>query len=96
MVSREFKIAFCCDVMEHIHPDHVLETLSEITRVSKYSVFNISLRPAGRDSDGRDQIDKLHLSVNDAKWWLAKLAECGEILKTKKVGSMLYAILNNE
>lgn len=65
---------FCTDVMEHIPPDKVDQTLRNIMRASGRVFFQISLVP---DSMGLLIGHHLHLSVHTYEWWIAKFIELG-------------------
>lgn len=59
---------FCCDVMEHIPPTKVYDTLRDISaRVMTGCYFRIATRP---DVMGPRLIGKpLHVTVNTGEWW---------------------------
>lgn len=57
---------FCTDVMEHIPPDQVEQTVQNIMRASARVFFQISLVP---DNFGGEIGQPLHLSVHSATWW---------------------------
>ena len=61
--------AYCCDVMEHIPPQHVKAVLASIAaRTRKAAYFRIATRP---DVMGPRLIgEPLHLTVQDAAWWV--------------------------
>jgi SAM-dependent methyltransferase len=58
----------CIDVMEHIPPEKVDDTLSELSRLcSGIAILHIALF---KHNIGKKDIDKLHLSVFDSITWL--------------------------
>jgi SAM-dependent methyltransferase len=62
---------FCCDVMEHIPPEHVDAVLDRIARITKKGAFfQIALWP---DGFGSRIGETLHLTVMRAEWWLEKI-----------------------
>ena len=66
------KYGFCTDTMEHIPPERVDEVLANIKICVSACYFQIATRP---DSMGKLIEDTLHLTVNDADWWLRKLQD---------------------
>jgi len=62
---------YSSDVLEHIEPEHLIETLVDLkTRCSKVMYHLIACHPAKRImNDGRNA----HLIVENPKWWQAKL-----------------------
>jgi SAM-dependent methyltransferase len=71
-VTAEY--GYCTDVMEHIPPDKVDQTIRNIMRASGRVFFQISLVP---DNCGTLIGHQLHLSVHTYEWWLAKFKELG-------------------
>ena len=64
---------YCCDVMEHIPPEKVDAVLAEIAKVTiKSGYFSISCLP---EHFGKLINDHLHLTVQNADWWIQKLGE---------------------
>lgn len=64
---------YCCDVMEHIPPEHVDAVLAGIRRLSaRGAFFNIAFF---NDGFGNVIGERLHLTVRGLKWWIAKLKE---------------------
>ena len=69
--------AFCTDVLEHIPPEKINQTLAAIQDRCSYGFFSISYT---EDSLGRLIGEKLHLTVKPHIWWLNKLGNyCLEI-----------------
>lgn len=68
--NRRFYLGVCADVMEHIPPDMVDDTLRCIAQACTCVVFKI----ANYTSVFREQ---LHLTLQPASWWLAKLQQHG-------------------
>lgn len=64
---------FCTDVMEHIPPGFVDQTLAEISKsVNKACYFQIA---TSRDGMGKLIGEKLHLTVENTEWWSNKLQQ---------------------
>jgi hypothetical protein len=61
----------CIDVLEHVEPEFVDDTLRELGELGRYGMFAvIALYPSGTWlSDGRNA----HLSVHPPEWWVEKL-----------------------
>ena len=61
----------CCDVLEHIEPQHLDETISAIfERAEKYVYITICcIKSQAEFPDGQN----LHLSIHPPSFWLAKL-----------------------
>lgn len=70
---RSADLGYCCDVMEHIPRDRIDAVLAGIAkRTRRGCFFNIATRP---DVCGRLIGETLHLTVEPAAWWRARLAE---------------------
>jgi 2-polyprenyl-3-methyl-5-hydroxy-6-metoxy-1,4-benzoquinol methylase len=67
-----FDLVVALDVMEHIEPEHLTETLATIRSLTgKCTILNIAIREAQKIlPDGRNA----HLIVQPEEWWLEKLA----------------------
>lgn len=75
---------FCCDVLEHIPPEHVDATLDAIARLTRRGAFmQIAL---WQDSFGSHINETLHLSVNNAGWWLERIKRRLTIVRTDPSG----------
>ena len=61
----------CCDVMEHVMPDMVDETIKDIfSLATKFAFFVIHTKPAQkRLPDGRN----CHLTLESPKWWRGRI-----------------------
>lgn len=81
---------FCCDVMEHIPPEKVDDTLENISRWCDITFFDIS----NTDESWGDKIDsKLHLTVEDYRWWQEKLQKHGKLLHaTDLAGHSIFVL----
>jgi hypothetical protein len=69
-----FDYGYCCDVMEHIHPAEVIQTIRNMMRSAKRVFFQISLVP---DSMGALIGQPLHLTVATYEWWLELFTSLG-------------------
>ena len=57
---------YCCDVMEHIPPEHVDAVISNIMASTETVFFQIATVP---DAFGKMIGQTLHLTVEPAEWW---------------------------
>lgn len=72
---------YCCDVMEHIPPKYIMQTLNNIMlRVKEGCFFFICFRP---DSFGQKIGKPLHLTVRSYKWWRDHLNEVGNVVEAR-------------
>ena len=70
--SEFTKYGFCCDLMEHIPPEDVKQTLINILYAARHVYFQISCQP---DNMGKLIGEQLHLTVQPYEWWLALFTE---------------------
>jgi len=68
-------IVACTDVMEHIEPEFIEDTLDELRRLTQKSIlFIVSVSPAQKVlADGRNA----HISLYPIDWWLEKIRNAG-------------------
>jgi 2-polyprenyl-3-methyl-5-hydroxy-6-metoxy-1,4-benzoquinol methylase len=72
---------YCCDVMEHIPPKYIMQTLTNIMmRVKEGCFFFICFMP---DSFGAAIGKPLHLTVRPYSWWVEHLNEVGEVIEAR-------------
>jgi SAM-dependent methyltransferase len=64
------KYGYCTDVMEHLPPEEVHTTLTNILRSAQHVFFQISLQD---DAMGALIGEPLHLTVKPYEWWLEEL-----------------------
>lgn len=85
---------FCTDVMEHIPPEYVDQTLSQISNtVRHHCYFQIACR---KDGYGRLIGEPLHLTVRTAKWWENTLSEHFTSVRVCKAdNSKIIAVATN-
>lgn len=69
--DRIFDVGVCADVMEHIPPEKVARVLARIAEACDFVVFKIANYPSAFGDAA------LHLTLQDADWWLAKLQQYG-------------------
>jgi len=65
--KKKFDLVICCDVLEHIDEEDVMETVCDISSLAKKAVFvSISIVPSkNRLPDGRN----VHVCVKSKEWW---------------------------
>lgn len=85
-----YHIVLCTDVLEHVEPTYVGETLVRLRELTGIAaVLNIACKPARQFlPDGRNA----HLSVHPAAWWQEKIEHLWrriEILNTHKNFSLV-------
>jgi 3-polyprenyl-4-hydroxybenzoate decarboxylase len=66
----------CCDVLEHIHPDDVMQVLENIMQSAEKVFFSIGTTP---DNCGVLIGQELHLTVRPHEWWQQALSTLGAI-----------------
>lgn len=81
----------CCDVMEHIPPEMVEQTVERIARhVNKSCYFAISMRD---ETKGMMLIgEKLHLTIKPAEWWHKELEKHFDEVSLAAFGDEIIAI----
>lgn len=87
---------YCCDVMEHIPPKYVMQTLSNIMmRVNVGCFFYICLVP---DAFGKMIGRPLHLTVRTFNWWKQHLSELGEVVEARDLlqNGLFYVKKNSQ
>lgn len=64
-------VVACCDVLEHIEPEHIEDVLDHIASLTKQFVFLvIHSKPAKKNlPDGRNA----HILQRPIEWWMPKL-----------------------
>lgn len=67
---------YCCDVLEHIPPEHIDATLHNIISSCEKSFFSICFV---EDHAGKHIDEQLHLTVKPFEWWVEKLQEHGKL-----------------
>lgn len=74
---------YSSDVLEHIEPDHLTETLIDLkTRCSKVMYHLIACHPAKRGmKDGRNA----HLIIESPNWWRSKLQSVDYRISSEKI-----------
>lgn len=71
--DRAWPLVYCADVLEHLPPEKVDESLAEIARVTgAWALLQISCR----ESKKLDGVP-LHLTVKKPRWWLERIEEAG-------------------
>jgi len=88
-----FDWVYCCDVLEHIPPDHVDAALDCMARVTGYGAFmQIALFPEGF---GRHIGETLHLTVQPAEWWMERINKRWETSKSDVIAERLIVLTGN-
>jgi len=74
-------IVTCTDVLEHIEPEFIKETLAELRRLTLERIFFVvSVSPAQKTlSDGRNA----HISLFPGEWWFEAISKAGFVLGEK-------------
>jgi SAM-dependent methyltransferase len=84
-VTKTWDQGYCCDVMEHIPPEKVDAALQNIFSHCDRVFFSIHF---GEDNFGKAVGHPLHLTVKPFTWWVAKLAEYGEVNQARDILGM--------
>ena len=83
----------CCDVLEHIEPEHLGDVLAHISsRFLRIAYLSIATRPASKIlSDGRNA----HLIVQSHEWWAKTLQDNAFkiIDQTKFEGESVFIVI---
>lgn len=99
-IPSQVDLVYSSDVLEHVEPDLIDETLDHLFSISNYQYHLIACHPAKKAlSDGRNA----HLIIEEPSWWLQKfeahLGNDWEIIstdeydkegKTKKRGTLIH------
>lgn len=89
IMARDYDVAVCNDVMEHVPPEDVTEALENIgkLKVSRL-LFSICCRP----SKWKDDHGGLHLTIKTPEWWRERLASCikSEITRAETFGASAF------
>ncbi len=81
-VDNAFDCIFCCDVLEHIPPELVGKTLSEMARVAPVAYLEIaSFDRHVKDPREEGSYLHVHLAVEALSWWYAELQRVGWTIK---------------
>ena len=76
--SGHFPSAISSDVLEHIHPNDIQTVIAEITRVvSRHLVLRIATKPEARKMKLNGVVQRLHLTVEPAAWWVKQFEAAG-------------------
>lgn len=67
--------AFCCDVLEHIPPEHVDKVLDNMKTKNCYLQIHLK-----EDSFGKNVGEKLHLTIQPHEWWLEQVSKRWKIV----------------
>ena len=73
--DAEFDMLTAFDVLEHVLPGDVDNTLREMSRVSRRFVFAICYGPGKATWEGKS----LHPTIRAEAWWLGKIAAAGAV-----------------
>lgn len=81
ILPKPADLVVCADVLEHVEPDRLPNVIDHINRLAaKAAYLVIATRPANAIlPDGRNA----HLIVEDADWWLAKVASAWPNVRTE-------------
>ena len=78
--KKNWDWVYCCDVMEHIPPERIDKSLSNIMSHCKQAFFSICFTP---DHFGGEIGETLHLTVKPFVWWRDKLREYGKLTEAR-------------
>jgi ubiquinone/menaquinone biosynthesis C-methylase UbiE len=78
--DNAFDCIFSCDVLEHIPPELVQETLVELARVAPVAYLEIASFDRHVKHGSGDYLH-VHLAVKDLSWWRAELEEAGWVIE---------------
>ena len=68
-IPSQVDLVYSSDVLEHVEPDLIDETINHLFSISNYQYHLIACHPAKKAlSDGRNA----HLIIEDPSWWLKK------------------------
>ena len=86
-----FDWIYCADVMEHIPPEYVDQTLDGMARITrKGGIFSISHK---LDGYGKLVNERLHLTIQNSSWWGQKLLDRWELPKSEPgTGASIYIV----
>lgn len=72
-LPQEVDLVYSSDVLEHVEPELIKETLDTLFSISKYQYHLIACHPAKKAlSDGRNA----HLIIESPEWWKQQLTNC--------------------
>lgn len=81
---------YCCDVMEHIPPERVDDTIANILACVSDAFFLVNFH---EDHFGADIGDTLHLTVRPFSWWRDKFREHGTLIEARDlVGKGIFRV----
>jgi trans-aconitate methyltransferase len=68
--TTSIDLIYSADVLEHIEPNHLVDTLKNLWSIGQYQYHNIACYPAKKKlPDGRN----CHLIIEEPDWWLEKI-----------------------
>lgn len=80
--AGSFDFGYCCDVMEHIPPQFVALSISEMLKSCRRVFYSISFK---RDVHGDAMRDRLHLTIESFTWWRDTFRELGTLLEARDI-----------
>lgn len=92
VMEKEYELAICADVMEHIPPEDVEAVLRAFEKIkTKRIVFSI----ACFESRWKDESGGLHLTVREPEWWKQSLLamQAFRVTRFALLGKTLFAEL---
>lgn len=91
LFSAPFDWIYCTDVLEHIPPEHIDATLDNMAWLTGLGGFlQIAMF---EDGFGSYIGDRLHLTIQPADWWMAKISSRWEIKFFESAGGRLIVFL---
>lgn len=71
--DQQFDLVMSTDTFEHIHPDHIDESIMELQRVAR-KVIAMRICPKADQAPWKEHAGHdLHLTVKPIKWWLNRI-----------------------
>lgn len=72
--DEQFDLVISCDVLEHVEPEHIDDTIIQIADRTKFVLYNnIACAPANSTfGSGPYQGENIHLIIEEPSWWKKK------------------------
>lgn len=91
LFAAPFDWIYCTDVLEHIPPERIDETLDNMAKLTRRGGFlQIAMF---EDGFGSYIGDRLHLTIQSADWWMEKISSRWEVKFFESAGGRLIVFL---